>query len=110
MEKFSRNPKIFISGLSLGGAITFKLCLKNPDKYSGALLFSPALREVTSDRYYLKKIGKILGSFFPRYTLLSQNNNNATKYDLSEEIKKDLYNYNGSNVLGSVKIVLTVME
>jgi alpha-beta hydrolase superfamily lysophospholipase len=45
MKKYDEKTKIFISGESMGGLITFKLCLKNPDKYAGAILLCPALRD-----------------------------------------------------------------
>lgn len=46
MSKYKNSNQIkkYVSGLSLGGAICFKMCLRKPDSYSGVIFFSPALR------------------------------------------------------------------
>jgi alpha-beta hydrolase superfamily lysophospholipase len=36
--------KIFMGGLSLGGAIAFKIGVKNPKLTDGAILLSPAIK------------------------------------------------------------------
>lgn len=58
----------------------------------------------------MKKIGRLLGYLFPRYSVLSQREDNATKYNIEDIIRGDEYNYTGPNVLGSVRVVLTAME
>jgi len=44
MKRYDKKIKIFLSGLSLGGSICFKMCLNNPQKYSGVIFLSPALK------------------------------------------------------------------
>lgn len=44
MSKYEKKKLIYLSGLSLGGTICFKMCLRNPLKYSGVIFLSPALK------------------------------------------------------------------
>lgn len=36
--------KVYISGLSLGGAVCFKLAIRHPERYNGVIFLSPALK------------------------------------------------------------------
>ena len=44
-KKYEEKKPIYISGLSLGGAICFKMGIRNPEKYAGVVFLSPALKE-----------------------------------------------------------------
>ncbi len=64
-EKYSK-PKIFIGGLSLGGAISFRLSIRNKNNLiSGLVMMSPALRDNDNNMFLLKKVGKVVGYLFP---------------------------------------------
>jgi len=39
-------PKVFLSGGSYGGAISFKACIKSPEKYAGVIFLAPAIRNL----------------------------------------------------------------
>ena len=38
------NLKVFSAGMSLGGAVTFNILLKNPNLVEGAIFLSPSIR------------------------------------------------------------------
>ncbi len=44
-EKFKNKPKSYVMGESMGGLVTFKLSVKHPEKFSGAIMFAPALKD-----------------------------------------------------------------
>ena len=44
LSKYEGKQKIFISGLSLGGAVCLRLALRKPDLINGVIFLSPALR------------------------------------------------------------------
>lgn len=46
LSQFESKPKIFLGGSSYGGTIIFKMGIINPEKYSGLILLSPALRDI----------------------------------------------------------------
>jgi hypothetical protein len=56
----------------MGGLIAFKLCIKNPDKYRGAILLCPALRDCCECMPFLKKVGRLMGYVFPRLKIVPQ--------------------------------------
>ncbi len=45
VKKYDEKIKIFIAGESMGGLVTFKICVRSPNKYNGAILLCPALRD-----------------------------------------------------------------
>lgn len=58
----------------------------------------------------MKKIGKTMGSWFPRLKLLNQTFDSATKYDITSVYENDPYLYKGKIIPGSIKVVLDLME
>lgn len=41
----TKQPKIFLIGISMGGLVTLKLSVKYKDKFAGAIMLAPALRD-----------------------------------------------------------------
>lgn len=63
-EKYNK-PKIFIQGLSLGGAIAFNTAVRNKNSLiDGLVMFSPGLRGINAS-FLLKKLALAIGFFFP---------------------------------------------
>jgi hypothetical protein len=54
----------------------------------------------------MKKLGKVIGSWFPRLKLMNQTFNSATKYDHTESIMKDPYMYKDKIIPGTIRVVL----
>ena len=71
-------------GESLGGAITFKMNLRFPERYSGAIFINPALREIKHDQFYMKKFGNVLGYLAPKLKIVNQSFTTTTKYDVEK--------------------------
>ena len=109
-EKYEQKKPIYISGLSLGGAICFKLSIRNPEKYAGVIFLAPALRENKEAQPFLKKLGKLMGTLFPKLKVIGQTFNSQSKFDQTERINADPYIYKDKVVPGSIKVVLESME
>ena len=103
-------PKIFLSGNSYGGAMTFKCAQLHPGRYSGLIFIAPALRDQPSNSPCLKKIGKMIGWMMPRYKMVDQDFSDGTSYNTNKTIEDDPLFYTGQNVAGSVRTVLNAME
>ena len=58
----------------------------------------------------MKKIGKFMGTFFPKLKLVSQTFNSQSKFDQTERINNDPYIYKDKVIPGSIKVVLDTME
>lgn len=44
----------------------FKMAVNKPEEYSGLVMLAPALRNLEEDKWFMKKIGKLLGFMCPR--------------------------------------------
>lgn len=89
------NLKIFMCGMSLGGAIAFNISIKNPKLANGLILLSPSIRENTMHYPLLKKLTILLSFFLPYQRLLKSSARNGSKYKLDDYSKKDPYIYHG---------------
>lgn len=107
--KFKHKPKKILVGHSFGGAVTFKMTLLSPKKYDQVVFIVPALREVKQSQFYMKKVGKVIGYFLPKIKLTKQGDDD-TKYDVSDLVLANPYNYNGRNIPGTIRVVLNAME
>lgn len=58
----------------------------------------------------MKKIGKLIGSWFPTAKLVNQTFTSMTKYDQTQRILDDPYIYKGKVIPGTIKVVLDLME
>jgi hypothetical protein len=58
----------------------------------------------------MKKIGKLIGYFFPKLKLTPQNDDDSTRYPLKEMIKSNKLNYNGRHIPGSIRVALNAIE
>ena len=65
----------------MGGLVTFKLCVKYPKKWSGAVLLAPALRECKENIPVLKQFGRIMGFMCPTCKFIPQDYVGFTKYE-----------------------------
>jgi S-formylglutathione hydrolase FrmB len=102
---------LFISGLSLGGGVVFKLGIKHPNKFKGIIMLAPAIRNIKEDQAFSKSMAKVLGTCFGSFTASEQIFFKANKYlGLSDLAMKDELNYTGKNILGSVKSTLELMD
>lgn len=66
--------KKFLTGMSMGGTITIRICQERPDLLDGVILISPAVRP-PDDMFgpygrFLKAISPILGALVPRLPVL----------------------------------------
>lgn len=57
----------------------------------------------------MKKVGKFIGTHFPKLKLIGQTFNSQSKFDQSERIEKDELIYKDKVVPGSIKVVLEAM-
>ena len=108
--KFQTPPKVFISGVSMGGLVSFNLGVKYPKLISGIIFLAPALREIYSHMYILKKIGKALTRLAPKGRLIPQDFINRTKFKMEDILKEDKDNYGGKHVFGTASGVLAGMK
>lgn len=108
-SKFQNSPKKILVGHSFGGAIAFKMTLRNSKKYDHVVFLVPALREVKQSQFYMKKLGKVIGYFLPKLKLTEQGNDDL-RYDLDDIVKTNQLNYNGRNIPGTIRVVLNAME
>ena len=58
----------------------------------------------------MKKVGKFIGTYFPKLKLVNQTFNNQSKFDQTERINADPNIYKDKVIPGSVKVVLETME
>lgn len=107
--KFTNKPRKVLVGLSLGGAIAFKMTLASPKKYDQVVFLVPALREVKQSQFIMKKLGKVIGYFLPKIKLTEQGNDDI-RYDVEHLVKANHLNYNGRNIPGTIRVVLNAME
>jgi len=56
----------------MGGLLTFKLSVKYPEKFAGAVMFAPALKDCLENIPYLKKIGRMMGYLCPTFKIVPQ--------------------------------------
>lgn len=110
LSKYVDKPKVYIAGLSLGGAVCFHLSLKAPQLVDGVIFLSPALRENTESQPFMKKVGWLIGAVLPRMKLVNQTFGNQNKLDVMDRINADPYVYKDKVVPGSVKVVLDAMS
>lgn len=81
------------------------MTLNSPKKYDGIVFLVPALREIKESQYIMKKVGKVIGYFFPKLKLTKQGTD-----DCKYIIKERPLNYNGRNIPGSIRVVLNALE
>lgn len=84
--QFENKPKKVLVGHSFGGAIAFKMTLRQPKNYDHVIFLVPALREVKQSQFYMKKLGKVIGYFLPKIKLTEQGNDDL-RYDLEHLVK-----------------------
>ena len=82
MKNKYEGVKVFTAGMSLGGAVTFNILLKNPNFVNGAIFLSPSIRENTLHYPLLKKLTILFSTVFPYRQLLRQTGRNGSKYKL----------------------------
>ena len=69
LSRFKDKPRVFLTGLSYGCTIGFEMCLRSPEKYDGAVLLAPGLRNNPEDVPYLKYLVRWIGWLWPRVCL-----------------------------------------
>jgi alpha-beta hydrolase superfamily lysophospholipase len=89
------NLKIFMCGMSLGGAVAFNISVRSPKLANGLILLSPSIRENSMHYPLLKKFTVLLSLFLPYQRLLKSSARNGSKYKLDDYSKKDPYLYHG---------------
>jgi predicted esterase len=77
------NMKVFLGGMSLGGAISFHISIRSPKLTNGIIMLSPSIRE--NNRHYplLKKLTLLLSFALPNQQLLAASARNGSKYKLN---------------------------
>ena len=101
--------KVFLSGMSLGGAVAFHIALKNPNIARGVILLSPSIRENSQHYPLLKKLTLLLSLFLPYQQLLRQTGRNGSRYRLDNYSKNDPYLYHGRLYPKTVRVLLSMM-
>lgn len=71
----------------MGGLVTFKLCVNYPKKWSGAVMFAPALGDCKENIPVLKQLGRMIGFMCPTLKLVPQDYAGFTKYENFEHMK-----------------------
>jgi hypothetical protein len=94
----------------MGGLVSFNLGVKYPNLINGIIFLAPALREIYSHMYLIKKIGKVLSRLAPKGRLVPQDFVNRTKFKMEEILKEDKENYGGKHVFGTASGVLAGMK
>ena len=103
-------PKIYLSGSSYGGTVSFRMAVKNPEKYSGIILLAPAIKNLQEHLWLAKKFGKFVGCICPRIRLMKDKFDSGTKYNQKERIEADPHVYNDGAVPGSIRTILNAMD
>ena len=57
----------------------------------------------------MKKVGKFIGTLFPRLKLVEQSFTSGTKFNQAERILKDEFMYKDKTIPGSVRVILNMM-
>jgi alpha-beta hydrolase superfamily lysophospholipase len=95
--------------MSLGGAVTFNVLLKQPNLVNGAVFLSPSIRENNSHFPIMKKLIFLLSNLFPYQQLLKQTGRNGSKYHLDHYSRTDPYLYHGRLYAKTVQEMLLAM-
>ena len=99
-------PKIFIQGLSLGGAICFNTAVRNKNNLiSGLIMLSPGLRGINTS-FLMKKIALAIAFFRPNTGVQPVSYIRQTRYNLQHVFANDPHVYNGSFLAGSASNAL----
>ena len=85
-EKYP-GKKIFVSGLSLGGAIALQMASKN-SKIDGIIFLSPSIKENPTHIPLIKNVISLLSIVFPRLQLKKGSGSNGSKYKLNKYYEK----------------------
>lgn len=101
--------KVFLCGMSLGGAVAFHISIKNHNLAQGNIFMSPSIRENKLHFPMLKKMTILLSMAFPKVQLLKSKGRNASKYKLDEISKNDPYLYHGRLWVKTVQQILFAM-
>ncbi len=75
--------KVFLGGMSLGGAISFHISVKNPKLTNGIIMLSPSIRENSQHYPLLKKLTLLISFALPNQQLLAASSRNGSKYKLN---------------------------
>lgn len=101
--------KVFVCGMSMGGAVAFNLSIKQPSLVSGNIFLSPSIRENHMHFPFMKKMTLLLSYLLPKQQLLKSNGRNGSKYLLDEYNKKDPYIYHGRLWVKTVQEIIFAM-
>lgn len=63
LELSERCARVFVCGLSMGGALTLRLAEQHGDAIAGIVLVNPAVHTERKDRYLLPFVKHLVGSF-----------------------------------------------
>lgn len=94
----------------MGGSVCFKLGLRHPERYAGVIFLSPALKENKEAQPFMKKVGRFIGTWFPKIKLVDQKFTEGCKYDQTKLMMEDPYVYKGKVIPGSIRALLEGME
>lgn len=62
-ELGDRCPRVFVCGLSMGGALTLRLAEQHGERIAGIVLVNPAVHTERKDRHLLPLVKHLVGSF-----------------------------------------------
>lgn len=97
-------------GESMGGLVTFKLCVNYPQKWTGAVMFGPALRDCKENIPVLKQLGRMMGFLCPTFKIVPQDYVGFTKYENFQHMKNDKGRYLGAHPPGTAYSLLKEMD
>lgn len=111
-QGFSGLP-IFITGISLGGCITFSACLRSPELFKGMILLAPMLSLERVSRKglnpYLRPVADLLSSIIPSAELVATDKN--TLYPSIQEMwDKDPWTCHGNTRVRNASEYLKATE
>lgn len=49
----------------MGGAVAFRVAIRNPKDIAGIIMFAPAIRENVNASPFMKKVAKVVGWLMP---------------------------------------------
>jgi len=79
-KQIQKGP-LFLLGHSLGGLIAINYALVYPDKISGLIVVSPALKLAVKVPAYKTKLGELASNFLPRFSMGNEIDPNLLSHD-----------------------------
>ena len=109
VEKY-KVRQIFLAGLSMGGAIAFRMAINNKFPYADLIMFAPSIRQHPEASPVMKKIAKFIGWLVPTLELSNKGGSSFCLKHKKCRFEDDPLNYTGKIIPGSVRAVLNFID